>query len=750
MTADPGDRTPPAPPTGTSPTLRAERSLLQRAASDPEALLAALLRSKSVRGRVLAAHLVAAGADPRTLESLGRAVLDPAGAERALAELRALGADAEGLATYAWLCAIQTGAPQDTDAAMGLFEAAHTLSGGEQPAGRRAGVWTQLLVLAGRDERARDLLGTDRGSPEANAWAGVDLLNPHRAVPGHPAPRPGAANRAAVDAWLAAFNEQVTCHGIAPLRLADPSELFADGWLEQFGLRREEMFHTPFDHLATAPVEPVHDPFRVSIVMSTFNGGHELLLAARAIVAQSWQNWELFVVDDASPEPVPGVLEAVEALDPRITVVRKAVNGGTYRCRNTALRLATGDAFTVVDSDDWAHPQQLETLVGALVADPALVAAQANCLRIGEDLRVTRPGYTGRIMSRANLTVRMVPGVSRVGFFDPVRKAADTEYAQRLEAAFGVPPLRHPAPLTFLRTSDDSLSAGDFSPGWHHGSRAEYRAAFTPWHDRINQGLADPFFATADHGRSPPRTHGCRPPPVPVVPGGTWTLSSPPTGTARDRHSVRRPTASRPSSVPRGRSASSPWRTSGTCGGSSLRCTPPSSGHSPTARWRWCSLTAASRSTCSPSWPPGPCCSPLRWARPWPPGEWCWWVTPGTSGRRPGVPRWWRAPHGHCSGPPLRGSRGPPSNARSASRRTRPPGRSPRHPRERCCSRPGRAPGSTRAPAAVPCGSAGRRTPPATTCWSSGGTRTPWTTSWTRCSPWWTATPRTPRCSRRP
>src|SRR5699024_8905370 len=104
--------------------------------------------------------------------------------------------------------------------------------------------------------------------------------------------------------------------------------------------------------------------------------------------------WEMLIVDDASVEPgAREILRAAETLDPRIRVIRKAVNGGTYRARNTSLLQARGAFMTFLDSDDWAHPQRLEEGVRPMLADPGLPATRSFGARVTESLELTRPGY---------------------------------------------------------------------------------------------------------------------------------------------------------------------------------------------------------------------------------------------------------------------------------------------------------------------------------------------------------------------
>ncbi|SNC65369.1 Glycosyltransferase involved in cell wall bisynthesis [Kytococcus aerolatus] len=497
--------TEPAPgPAGSAPPPRTTDAQVDadhaaHASRHPERLVATLLRTRSVVGRrVLALLAGGPGTTPARLEELGRR-LDRA--EEALPEDAAslTAPDPALLCQYARVVALQTGTPADVSAALGLLDLADALSGGEHPTEETADLWAQLLVTrasAGDARRARQVLRRDRGTWEATLCTRTDLRNPHR-----------AAELPAADAalWEKAFTRRLGAGRGSTVRLAAAEELFDPAFLARHGLDPEQVVRTPFDRLLGEGVGPVDHPYRVTVVMSTLDPGPELLVAARSLVSQTWQNWELLVVDDASTAPTPGVLEAVAELDARIRVIRKAVHGGTYRCRNTALRQATGDAVTFLDSDDWAHPDLLETGVRPLLEGrdrgPA-IATRQRALRVTEELHVTRPGYPGAVPCAPSLMMPMVPGVSRIGFFDPVRKGADTEYARRLEAATGREVEQSPRILVLMRRRADSLSAGDFSRGWRHGARHEYQHGHAARHARIAAG-EDPWLDPDGPRRTP-------------------------------------------------------------------------------------------------------------------------------------------------------------------------------------------------------------------------------------------------------
>ena len=94
----------------------------------------------------------------------------------------------------------------------------------------------------------------------------------------------------------------------------------------------------------------------VTVVVSAFEPNEHIFTSVNSILAQTYQNLEILVIDDASPLSFDPILQRVAALDPRVRVLRQSTNGGTYRIRNRALDEATGELITFQDSDDWMHP----------------------------------------------------------------------------------------------------------------------------------------------------------------------------------------------------------------------------------------------------------------------------------------------------------------------------------------------------------------------------------------------------------
>ncbi|WP_158299646.1 glycosyltransferase family 2 protein [Glycomyces paridis] len=350
---------------------------------------------------------------------------------------------------------------------MALYDLAFDVAGPRRVGARDAAVHAQIAFALGEWRRARFLLRCygRRMRPLERGALLADLAHPDPAVSG----RGGSES-----AWLARLG--ALC-GQPGLRL-DPVG-------EDAALPR-------FDRLRAAPVPRVEGP-KVSVVVTAFRPGRELLTAVRSLVEGSWANLEVLVVDDASGEAFGPVLDAAAALDERVRVIRRPVNGGTFAARNTAFDAATGDFVTGLDADDWAAPGRLARSVAPLLADPALQLTYGEAFLFNEDLTVTRPGRVLATTSTASMTLRRSV-IDRVGYYDEVRKGADTEFLHRIGAAFGPAAVRRLDGVrdTLMRQAPGSLSREEFGPGWKHPSRRAYQSAYPLWHKAIAKGTADP------------------------------------------------------------------------------------------------------------------------------------------------------------------------------------------------------------------------------------------------------------------
>ena len=262
--------------------------------------------------------------------------------------------------------------------------------------------------------------------------------------------------------------------------------------LEGFDLEhRHELFS--FIH---APVVPGVESLRgqrplVSVVVPTYNPSPVFLHTIESLVRQSWRNIEILIVDDASSRGQE-LIEAAAGMDPRVRVIRAAENGGAYKARNLGLENSNGEFVTVLDSDDLAHSRRIERQLTPFFEGPedeesegkTVIATLSHALRMLSDGRVMVYGFTPERMNTSSLMFRRDVVIGEIGYYDEVRKAGDSEYMERILAAFDdVRIVRLKEHLGLTQLTPGSLSRSDFRPGnWHSGDRVAYRNQFRAWH----------------------------------------------------------------------------------------------------------------------------------------------------------------------------------------------------------------------------------------------------------------------------
>lgn len=101
----------------------------------------------------------------------------------------------------------------------------------------------------------------------------------------------------------------------------------------------------------------------VSVLMTVYNREKYIAEAIESVMASTYQNWELIIVDDKSKDNSVAIAKKYEAKDKRITVFINEKNLGDYPNRNKAASQAKGKYLKYVDADDMIYPYGLEQLV---------------------------------------------------------------------------------------------------------------------------------------------------------------------------------------------------------------------------------------------------------------------------------------------------------------------------------------------------------------------------------------------------
>lgn len=111
----------------------------------------------------------------------------------------------------------------------------------------------------------------------------------------------------------------------------------------------------------------------ISMIVPVYKAEKYIESCVSSILAQSFRDFELILVNDGSPDRSGELCDALAKTDSRIRVIHKE-NGGAATARNAGLDAAKGDYIAFVDGDDQIHPQYLDFLLRLLAENDADVA----------------------------------------------------------------------------------------------------------------------------------------------------------------------------------------------------------------------------------------------------------------------------------------------------------------------------------------------------------------------------------------
>jgi len=119
---------------------------------------------------------------------------------------------------------------------------------------------------------------------------------------------------------------------------------------------------------------------KISIIVPVYKVEQYIHKCIDSILMQNFENFELILVDDGSPDICGEICDRYADKDKRIKVIHKE-NGGLSSARNAGLEIAKGDYIGFVDSDDWIEPDMYELLYGMCAehrCDVAICSSQIH------------------------------------------------------------------------------------------------------------------------------------------------------------------------------------------------------------------------------------------------------------------------------------------------------------------------------------------------------------------------------------
>lgn len=131
----------------------------------------------------------------------------------------------------------------------------------------------------------------------------------------------------------------------------------------------------------------------VSIIVPAYNASPYIERTIRSVLAQTFSDWELLIVDDGSKDNTAALVQTFS--DPRISLIRQP-NGGVSRARNNGLSKARGTYVALLDADDEFLPDNLSKKIAALENDPQAGWVFSNLRLIDADSKLLHASTSGK------------------------------------------------------------------------------------------------------------------------------------------------------------------------------------------------------------------------------------------------------------------------------------------------------------------------------------------------------------------
>ena len=237
----------------------------------------------------------------------------------------------------------------------------------------------------------------------------------------------------------------------------------------------------------------------ISVIVPVYKVEQYLEECVNSICRQTYENLEIILVDDGSPDHSGEMCDALAKYDNRIKVIHKE-NGGLSSARNAGLDVATGEYVSFVDSDDWISLDMYQRLYSLMQKHNAQIAAGGIQTSTGEHFNLDYPRKNHvEVFSRLDALREITRNQKCTNsfcdklwskwIFDTVRFPMGELYEDMktipscLELVDTI--VYDPTPTYFYRTTGESITRGQFNPNkfeeaYAAKARAEYYAQKYP------------------------------------------------------------------------------------------------------------------------------------------------------------------------------------------------------------------------------------------------------------------------------
>lgn len=199
---------------------------------------------------------------------------------------------------------------------------------------------------------------------------------------------------------------------------------------------------------------------RVSIIVATYNRAKLLKRAIESVLAQTYQNWELIVVDDGSTD------ETFRVVDNYFQGIKnlkylKQHNSKLSAARNTGIKLSAGDFITFLDSDDEYKNEHLKLRVDYMKANPDVDLIHGGIEIVGDPYVPDKYDRSKKIHINECIVGATFFGkrkvFNRLKGFHRIEYSEDSEFFERASKKFVIKKVNFPTYI-YNRNNADSIT----------------------------------------------------------------------------------------------------------------------------------------------------------------------------------------------------------------------------------------------------------------------------------------------------
>ena len=208
----------------------------------------------------------------------------------------------------------------------------------------------------------------------------------------------------------------------------------------------------------------MEDSGLVSIIMPLYNSEKYISDSINSVINQTYQNWELLIVDDCSMDNSVEIVKSFK--DERIKLLHNPTNSGAAISRNYALREAKGRWIAFLDSDDlWASSRLEEQLKFMAENHYAFTYCDYRICNDGkwENVIRTAPNkitYKNMLHYCYFSTITVIYDANKIGLIQIGNIRKNNDYAMWLKALKKADAYRFSKPLSFYMKHENSISSG--------------------------------------------------------------------------------------------------------------------------------------------------------------------------------------------------------------------------------------------------------------------------------------------------